>query len=96
MLSLTTVRGITLAASLVVTAAMLPVAQAQVSIGIGISVHVRLPHFPSTFNPLCLHRASSGHRATGRGATPATTGCLASGYDLQMPACFGPLVTGGS
>ena len=51
MLSLKTLRGITLAAALVVTAAMLPVAQAQVSIGIGISVHVAPPALPVYVQP---------------------------------------------
>ncbi len=50
MLSFKTIRGNTLAAALVVSA-MLPVAQAQVSIGIGVSVHVAPPALPVYVQP---------------------------------------------
>src|SRR5580658_8955523 len=49
MLSLKTVRGITLAAALVVTAAILPIAQAQVAVGI--SVHIAPPALPVYVQP---------------------------------------------
>ena len=51
MFSLQTLRGITLAAGLFVAAAMLPVAQGQVAIGIGVSVRVAPPALPVYVQP---------------------------------------------
>ncbi len=51
MLSLKALRGITLVAGLVVTAAVLPVAQAQVGVAIGVSVHVAPPALPVYVQP---------------------------------------------
>jgi hypothetical protein len=51
MFSLNSLRRLTLTAGLVIPAGLLPVAQAQVSIGIGISVHVAPPALPVYVQP---------------------------------------------
>ena len=98
MLSLKTIRGITLAVGLTFTAGRrFPMRRLRSASALASLFPLHLRHFPSTSNRLSPHPASSGHRAIGRGATPALLfGSRACGCGLPVSACFGLLVTGGS